>query len=285
MEQSLAGPLQRMTEDPPPPSDTSEEDRVSLEEGVGGFIRSLSKSVPTLIRTLRSKRVRPRTVASTADRFSTMMEVHSHFGSAEPDAPERGRSRMTALLRALPAFLKSSVLGAVVFEAYAFGAVSFATEGLTHALSSAVLGALCGTLHGSLFVAWDAIERRGRRLLSPLASVPLGKYSVRGVLASHTAVHGTLFGSYELIKSKLMSRDPDKSFTMERIAAIAGAGMVSACLSEWLNYYTAGLERYGLNRGYRRIKYLPPPKFRAIVPGSIPTALGLLAYEYSKPHH
>lgn len=267
--------------------DANDDDGAKLEEGVGGFIRSLSKSVPRLIRTLRSKRVPPKSVASTADRFSTLMEVHSHFEGAKSEPTgEKWRWRAVTFLKALPPFLKSSILGTLVFEAYAFGTAevhaSREVDELRSALCSTVVGSLCGTLNGTLFIAWDLVEVRLQRCFSLDASFQSYKYSAGGIILSHAIVHGTLFGTYELIKRTIAPRT--RSFTIDHVTAIFGAGMISACLSELVNHYGAVIERYGLRRGYRRLKYTPLPKLRVILPSSIPPALGFLAYEYSKPH-
>ena len=264
---------------------SEDEDGATLEEGLGGFIRSLSKSVPRLIRTLRSKRVPPKSVASTADRFSTMMEVHSHFGGAKNETPgEFWRSRAVTFLRALPPFLKSSILGTMVFEAYAFGTAAVHTSHEVNdskkTISSTLVGSLCGTMNGTLFVAWDVVELRLRRSFSVEYQLQLYKYSNGGVIFNHTIVHGTLFGTYELVKCLLIPRN--RSFTIDHAAAILGAGMISAWLSELVNHYGAAIERCGLRRGFRRLRYTPLPHLRVIVPSSIPPALGFLAYEYSK---
>ena len=55
-------------------------------------------------------------------RFSTLMEVHSHFEGAKSETQgEKWHWRAVTLLKALPLFLKSSILGTLVFEAHSSG--------------------------------------------------------------------------------------------------------------------------------------------------------------------
>ena len=314
--------------------------------GIGGLVRSLSRSTPLFLRTMTASSLRrglgrpimlpkrglvlPKTfngkaVSSSADAMSNLFDIRNHFEGAKQTIPIESNSangsertsvlasKLRILLRALPAFLKTSFLGTVAFESYDLAmhrASSSSSSSLARtACLSLGLGASIGLLHGTLFLSWDALYAQIERLRPSYSAIPrpISKPHIPGLLLAHMLNHASLFSVYETSKVSLFSlryganvtsrkvkeeeeeaeeSHDETTFSMLRSEAVATvflSASLAALVSEAMTHYSSLLEQHGIRNGIKKIRTHSSPVMREILPMMAPTALGFLAYEYSKP--
>jgi hypothetical protein len=284
-----------------------EEDNDAPNGIIGGFIRSLSKSIPRLIKTITSSTIGGfpnampiKTVASTADRISTIFDIANIFGTqvskhASTRAPdtkpltirERFHLHSKVLLKAVPAFVKTSLLGTVAFETYDYIQIYLPKRDngiVTTSSNALIVGSCCGAIHASIYVTWDVLEARIHNFIR--TSHQPHTYRLSGIYVSHIVAHGSLFCAYETTKYLLLSQRPhltnDTLSKIDVIASISFAGATSAVATEYVSHYTSTFEEHGISKGLKLIGNMDRPNLRSMLPLMVPTALGFLAYEYSK---
>ena len=308
------------------------DDETTLAGLVRGASRSLVRSFKTVGKTLPGQ-LPKRAVAKGLDQLSTVvdmgMEVNklesktdgngsirtqTSEGSSSSSSPRNvhGKGTMgSKVLLALPNFLKTTLLGTVLFEVYddvcsypifAVNKESKRKEVLSsHAF---IAGGASGAFHGILFCAWDYVAIRtvqiadkssslksilGNNIISLRfsSSTPLPNPSiVAGTALSHCLVHSALFSSYITLKNtmwnSLCENDRD-SGSLKGIFSVAIAGGLSGMIAETLGICTSVLEEKGIFHGIKSFS-LSPRLFtsRTIMIASFPGSLGFLAYEFGK---
>jgi len=192
-----------------------------------GFLRALTTRVASKAPMGSMPRVRVKSVLQSAERLGDAIELRQQMAKATSTATatagDRTRRAVVYVVHTATGFLRSSVLGAVLFSTY---------EGLTDALQldssssrshsvvwagavSGAAGACGGTVHAVASLAWDASAKQvttrasqsaavQRSVLLSLLSPPLTAVaatpSMRGTLLAHSVVHACLFGTYSAAK-------------------------------------------------------------------------------------
>lgn len=139
-----------------------------------------------------------------------------------------------------------------------------------------VAGAAAGASHGALTVLYEAIiERRSFRIANVCVRL-------NGTLASHSLSHGTLFGTYGLVKQRTLLTTGTDHLRWGGVATVATAGAVAGMAQEAVAYYAVRMERRGIRRGCRAAMRLPPPGWRGVVAAAPGSTVGFLAHEYGR---
>ena len=223
----------------------------------------------------------------------------------------RGRGIGSRLLLVLPNFLKTTVLGTVLFEVYdevSTYHIDPSYEGTKKMEATSgdafVAGTTSGAIHGVLFCTWDSMALRAGQIVhkssklrsllgSHTASLKLSSpvsstspYIIAGTTLSHSLVHGALFSSYVTLKNiiwrSLDERDRH-SGSLKGTLTVAAAGAMSGMIAETVGLYTWVFEERGICRGMRSFSLSPRLIFsRQVLLASFPGCLGFLAFEFGK---
>jgi len=161
-----------------------------------------------------------------------------------------------------------------------------------------------------------------RELSKPIhLSSSMLKLSLCGTLASHTLSHAALFGTYHFTKQSLFYLDHlfiDRCSTTEdgticedegfnpsdykaslhdskyadtdwssrepwiELMSVGLAGATAGAAAELVGYYTEELESHGVRKGFMRTMKRNWPGVRYLYSSLLPSALGFLAYEFTK---
>ena len=172
--------------------------------------------------------------------------------------------------------------------------------------ASAVGGAMAGAAHGMLYYSWDVsyyhlktwIRRRAPLSYASLSSTEMLKkqHSLSGTLLSHSMAHCYLFCAYETVHVLLNTSIQDyflhqRDYDSSRYAAlklwvdvssVCIAGSIAGVGAEVIGHYTESWETYGLKDGWTRLKLKSLPSRRLVTSSLLPSAVGFLAYEFSK---
>lgn len=303
-----------------PPSHENDDDinenkhhSIETNGAIGGLVRSLSRSTPSLIRTIRSsaktlrnlKTIPLRRVANTADKLNILNDMRVHYEQeakviSDDQKQSRLKGRIAVVARASSGFLKSSLLGTILFGAYDAGESYLSDMDKSIVListSSALLGSACGALHGCMHILWDTIAIRAANVFntpsSPLYNTLL-PYNGNGVLLAHTAVNASLFCTYQSVKhillpqniheAKQISDIRDLNLARLQVATvITCAGLTAHLVSESVSHYTEVFVEHGISmKSIKYMKTMPKPRVIEMLPMAVPTIIGFLAYEYSK---
>ena len=243
-------------------------EEVRDDGGLGGALRSTIRVVMRRVgrAVVGSVPADPRTLAKGADRFSELLEHTLTLRREVSGAPMPEKRWYFPILQAVPAMVKGSVLGAVLFQTY--DSIDYRID------NKYVAGAGAGAVHGGLSVAWDRALVKFPWKWS--TSSPVLR-SAPGTIVSHATVHASLFGVFHYLVQK---NNSDKGqVTPERIAFVSAAGMAAGFASELVAHYTAPLEQ-SLRLGFRLALTLPLPSIKALLLSSLPSGIGVLAFEF-----
>jgi hypothetical protein len=280
--------------------EVKKEIEVAEQDALGGFLRSLSKSVPTFVKTMRSatsssiKKIPLKTVTNTADRLGTAVDMWNHYEQGK-EANRKQISKWQLFVKAFPPFFKSSLLGAGLFEVYDYSKVKLNVH--THDIyfipKTIFISTISGAFHGCMFISWEWTEKHIYKLMHKTNSTTISSstsnipYIPSGLLLSHTITHGSLFCTYEISKLYLLQQlqrhhPNEKCSPIEEMSCIFTAGTMAALVSESIAHYAACIEEKGLVAGMKEIVNIQRPKSRHLLPLTLPPALGFLAYEHEK---
>lgn len=293
---------------------------------LGGLLRGVLRGIGYITRIESIGRLPVRiphkVVSKSADRLSQLHDTHQMMTDAYEAArrmhPEsRIKSIMQTALVTSHGIIKSAILGGALFAVYEesidrliqhqyFSDTADSSRLVEFvcipALYSSCVGAIAGMGHGICFSLWDkaihSTPRVRQSLHAHLSTRPKRSYTL-GTAASHTLVHGALFGSYELFKRGslhaigLAHRDDHLSRIEGGLCVMMG-GLSAGALSDAVGRVTEAFEEAGLRDGISRFRtasrsVFTLPKYgtigqsvRRTMRTAFPTMLGFLAFEYAR---
>jgi hypothetical protein len=277
---------------------------------VGGSLRGFLRVVAARLKSVPMKlRVKPKQIAQSANHASSLFEAYGHFKSGHGDNVKYSvhtRKHLVhakAFFFAAPMYLRSMVLDTALFYVYersvdktsgVYGNILYSSRGDRSeearqivpllALSSGLFG---GAMHGYMATFWD------NKYYSTLNFFYKHHERVRldrlGAAASGGLCYASLFGGYEASKYALLyllnlNETHEDMSRLEGFFCILVSGLFSGFLSERMMYYTSSFETVGLRKGLLSIPSLPRTSLRACLPGMSSSAIGFIAYEYTKDH-
>ena len=243
-------------------------------------------------------KIKPKMVAKSADHAGALFDVYNHFQTGHRDNQHYSvhtRKRLVyakAFFFAAPMYLRSMLLDTALFWSYerAVDRVPIvhswvAVDWKVRVPLAATATGLCGgAIHGYLTTFWD---HKYYTALDFFRHHERAKLNRAGAAFSGGLVFGALFGGYETSKF-LMLRLMDLSDTDEDMSRIEGfaciltSGLLAGFISECAAHYTSSFEADGIRAGIRAMRQTPPPALRAQLPGVASSAIGFIAYEYTK---
>jgi hypothetical protein len=238
-----------------------------------------------------------------ADRFSvafdavqsvrSVQSTHSVDETQGQRLRSAAKHRASVVLHATPTFLRSAILGTVLFGVYeeTLSAAPFANRELLfhgirskHSTSSlpvtvaetttttatcvlrdaTVAGAVAGSIHAFGSIIWDQIAWKVSSLspkMSFLSSQPPNPFWI-GTTIHHTASHATLFAVYEVCKRWGMAGDSQDMTAVTMVSArdvgvVMAAGCVSSAAQELVSLPLRHLESNGLQEGLQMLRTIP----------------------------
>lgn len=284
----------------------SEEESAGVAGVARALVRGLTRNAQAAaklvaradIGSLPRGKVPVHTMTRVTEKISDAMEVWYSFKEGKESADKyHGTSQggrwntikraAASVLHSLPPFIRSSVLGTVLFSAYEDVERKISmqlservpVEDMLKAqpqevkyvlLQSLPAGLLAGGAHGFLYSAWGAAAERNIKLL------------LKPPLVSHALAHGSLFASYEVNKVLLMSKLSTHPTELAGAAVVAGAGGLAGSVQEAVTHYTTLYERKGLRAVRAAIRNNNLPNWRSVAIAAPGAAVGFLAWEYGR---
>lgn len=233
---------------------------------------------------------------------------------------KRARFYGKVALSAAPEFIKSSILGTLLFGIYE-RLTSVENIILSNPIQNCMLAGMIGGLaHGSLSMIWSVARSKistsisfsvpfKQRIFVPATYPP----SILGLLSVHTVVHCSLFTAYEIglrlsdtliprsnIPVNSISSSSGGSRTIDidnddvgssisnmesrlvELVRVAVAGGVAGMVAETVGHYTEPVEIMGVREGMKMAIRLSRPSTRMLGQAFLPSAIGFVAYEYGK---
>lgn len=196
-----------------------------------------------------------------------------------------------ATMHRFPPFAKSFLLGTALFSAYEAVDEKLTTtitpeaqrdadvwHGFAQFSIAALAGTSAGACHGVLSFLYESIiERRSLALGGSNVGARFG-----GTLVAHSLAHGTLFGTYELVKHSALDTTGTNHSRWGGVAVVAAAGAVAGVAQEAVSYYAMRMERYGIRRGLRAARRVQLPDLHRLFSSAPSSAVGFLAFEFSR---
>lgn len=195
-------------------------------------------------------------------------------------------------LHAAPGLIRSAALGTVVFELYEAAAAPLPHHPLLLPVTCTAAGAAAGACHGALYVVWEygrvGLARlrasfappRGAGGLAPAVAV---EHRLGGTAAAHALAHGTLFGSFEVVKEGLFTATGAKHEEPLGVALVGFAGAVAGFCEESVSHFTQSMELEGVSSLRGALKRYGAPPVRVIArTAALPSAVGFLSFEYGR---
>lgn len=207
-------------------STDEDEDEDDINPGFAGLIRSSFRSllrktigkssIGSYPRASLSKVASPRTIARSADRISTLIDINQHIRDSNENVKLQPKktilpSSIVIFGKAIPNFVKSTLSGASVFYAYD-NLVTIRNFEHVNPLLAFSAGSLGGILNAFVSLSWDRIaiisssyiKHRNNTKITKQFKPNYGSIVYyNGVILSHSLSHGSLFLSYETIKSSI----------------------------------------------------------------------------------
>lgn len=317
-----------------------------MSGGPAGVLRSVLR---TVVRRMASSNIgsfpHPQVIAKSSERLADLIDLSDHLQkkakasattptkddhssmtkakSSEPKAKnllrrynKKARFYGKVALAAAPEFIKSSILGTVLFGIYERFTSAESALFSYSVYNSILAGILGGLAHGSLAMTWDIARSKvptnlpssasvNQRLFVPATFPP----SMIGLLSVHMIVHCTLFSTYEmglLLSDSLAPRSiasvSDNGSTnstitdngnsdigsvniesrLVELVRVAVVGGIAGVVSETVSHYTEPIEMMGVREGAKMARRLGPPPRRLLGHAFLPSAIGFIAYEYGK---
>lgn len=283
---------------------TDDDEDDDYESGIiGGSVRSVLRIVSKQLKAVPMKakvKIKPKVVAKSADHASLLFDAYNHFQTGHKDNQHYSvhtRKRLVyakAFFFAAPMYLRSMLLDTALFWCYerAVDRVPIVHGWpskdwrLRVPLAATATGLCGGAVHGYLTTFWD---HKYYTALDFFRHHERAKLNRRGAAFSGGLVFGTLFGGYETSKYltlrllDLSDSDEDMS-RIEGFSCILFSGLLAGYVSECAAHYTSAFEIGGIRAGLRELKRSPPPALRAQLPGVASSAIGFVAYEYTKDY-
>jgi hypothetical protein len=203
--------------------DNDEED--DINSGFAGLIRSSFRiilrktigksSIGSYPRNSLSKAASPRTIARSADRIGTLIDINQHIRDSNENIKLNKKSLLPSSIlifgKAVPNFIKSTISGASVFYCYD-NLVTIRNDAHVSPLLAFSAGSLGGILNALVSLLWDRIAIISSSYIKHRDIINIPKQFkpnhgsfvyYNGVILSHSLSHGSLFLSYETIKSSI----------------------------------------------------------------------------------
>ena len=191
-------------------------------------------------------------------------------------------------LHAAPGLIRSAALGTAVFELYEAAATPPPNPWLLPVTCTAA-GAAAGACHGALYVAWEygrvalARLRASLSLKAPVMPVAAVEHVLGGTTAAHALAHGTLFGSFEVVKEALFALTGAKHEEPLGVVLVGTAGAVAGFCEEAVSHFTQSWEQEGVSSLRAAVKRHGAPPLRVIArTAALPSAVGFLSFEFGR---
>ncbi|CAM9895989.1 unnamed protein product [Ectocarpus fasciculatus] len=188
---------------------------------------------------------------------------------------------MADVASAMPGFLRSVALTTFVFSFYERSMEHTRAERAGMCTEKELLltsfgaGLSGGAIHGLLYYLSDSLYYAVSE--KPLAARRVGPWT----MLSHSAVYGSLFGSYECTKRVLFKyMGVQDHLQIKTVMCVSAAGAVSGYISEVVTHHSKWIEREGLTSALAAARPLKLPSPHSCLPGIIMSTFGFLAYEY-----
>jgi hypothetical protein len=281
---------------------------------LGGFLRSIVRTVPRkLLKTLPG-RIPSKVVAKSADNASLLMDaMHAIKNDGENGS---GRSMNTkkpsigARLKPVAMSLsRSFVLGTTLFTVFDWchdKLRSFNTNTSNDNLSALIGGSMAGAAYGVIGLSWD-------RILATRSGSGTG--SVIFPMLTHTITHASLFYSFTFLKNEAIlsrslslknnnnnrdidyNRDNKKEYgdvegdehnykdTIEYMSVVTLSGGLGGVVAECVGHAAQQYGKKGFKRALQRYGIMNMlcitviPNISVLINGALAGSLGFLAYD------
>lgn len=287
---------------------------------LGGIVRNALRSISYITR-IESigrlpVRIPTKIVGKSADKISQITDVIDRLQTAYNDVKDHKissklKSFFHVSAKAYHGMVKSGILGGILFSLYeeivsrvhsqqclplSNQSKDFNELVWYSSLVSASAGAVSGGSHGILYSLWD----RSLHSITSYLKLPSQVYEelslqilttrpqffTLGTCVSHTLVHGSLFGTYELTKRTCLyllnlTHETDHLTKLEGGLSIISGGLAAGVMSDTIGALTAPFEEFGILEGIQSI-VKNRPQISYSIRSLGPTILGFLAYEYTK---
>jgi len=257
----------------------------------GGLRSIISRLGRTVVGALPAN---PKVLGKQADKISDLIDHAIHVNSERKLQSQDGSQHQrlgrwswaAPVLFAIPSIVKSSVLGAVLFSSYeamhdgASGGGALSPFVSSPSLVAMISGTLGGAAHGLASVTWDKTLLYGAPIsVEKWSRVETMQKSVfGGTVLAHSLVHGSLFGSYHVLKKMVMTDSKRQQSPLEEAAAVVCTGGLAGTLSEIVGHYLSPIEQ---GHGWKAVMQLPRPAVRSIIVAAVPSGLGFFAFEFA----
>lgn len=248
-------------------NDGSDDIETSDTSPLGGFIRGFLRQSIKAINALGSATIgrlprlpNARTITLSAEKLGEAVDIREHVLTAHEDHGAKHADNKRALyakvaLQAVPNFIKSSILGTLVFSTYEYVVddmeqivlgVGLASHGRMTGAISLCGGAMAGLVHGCGALIWDRSVDSMAKVLVFVSSrwssyipqqlliliptiTPSTVSAGAGVFAAascfyHAVVHGVLFGTFTCTKLMFSKGVESLIITEDDPAASSGEG-------------------------------------------------------------
>lgn len=237
-------------------------------------------------------RFRPRTWSRSAEQLRSAIELKESYSEIKKEgnlkrpisrhAPQKivsvdmsqglWRQAVGEGLLAFPGFVCSVALTTFIFSFYEHSMRNLnsfnTTVGINELHIPLLLGCVGGCGHGVLHSVVHNLLHKSRYATGH-------RYCLLPTAFSHSIGYGSLFGSYEAVKSILFkSVEVEDRLNFSATLCIATAGAFSGIISEAVLHFTKSMEHCELKTGFTRLKHLPLPTIRNCIPGILMSTFG-----------